>query len=189
MKNFIKGIIYGLVPHTFCILFVVFSVIGAVSLTAIFKKVLLIPYFFEFLVALSFVMATISAIVYLKRNDCLCGQGIKKKWKYLTILYATTIFVNIFMFSYVFPALANMNSNGFVSDKDAIVSITVKIPCSGHASLIIDELKKDPGVKNVVFSMPNNFKIDYDPKQTNPEKISSMEIFKTYKCNINGRDN
>lgn len=183
-KGILKGILYGLVPHTFCILFVVFSIIGAVSLTAVFKKFLLIPYFFHFLIFLSFIMATISAIVYLKRNDCLCGQGIKRKWKYLTILYGITIFVNMFMFSYVFPVLANINSKNLVFEDTTNLSITVQIPCSGHAPLIIDELKKDPGIKNIVFSMPNKFKIDYDPKQTNPQKISSMEIFKTYTCTI-----
>jgi len=159
--------------------------VGAVSLTAIFKKVLLTPYFFEFLVVLSFIMATVSAIIYLKRNECLCGQGIKKKWKYLTILYGTTIFINLFMFSYVFPVLANINSKNSISLQDEVVSITVQIPCSGHAPLIIDELKKDPGVKNVTFELPNKFKIDYDPDQTNSQKISSMEIFKTYACSIN----
>jgi hypothetical protein len=185
-KGLLSGLLYGLLPHTFCIAFVVFSVIGAVSLTAIFKKILLVPYFFQILVVLSFAMATISAVIYLKRNSCLCGSGIKKKWKYLTILYGLTIFVNIFMFSYVFPALANVTAGNIDVSGQQLesLSFSVAIPCSGHAPLIIDELKKDSGVKNVNFKMPNIFNIQYNPKETSVSKIESIDIFETYKLKV-----
>ena len=184
-KGFLSAIFYGLLPHTFCIGFVVFSVIGATTATAFFKDFLLIPYFFHLLVAISFVFATISAFIYLKRNDCLCAGGIKNKWKYLASLYLITIFVNLSVFFFVFPALANMGQANITGlDQLSALSIKVDIPCSGHAPLIIDELKKDNGVSAVKFAMPNTFEIKYNPQKTSPERITALEIFKTYKATI-----
>lgn len=185
-KGFLKGVFYGIIPHSVCIGFILFSIIGSVSIAGIFKKIMMIPYFIQGLIALSIVMATISAVIYLKRNNCLCGSGIKNKWKYLTILYGLTIFTNIFMFSYVLPALANINSNSanVSSENLANLSLAVQIPCSGHAPLIIDELKKDSGVKNVIFQNPDTFNVSYDPNQTSPDKIENLDIFKTYKLKV-----
>ena len=129
-------------------------------------------------------MATLSAFLYLKKNDCLCKQGIKSKWKYLAILYGITIFTNLFMFYGVFPTLANFNSSEINVGQLASLSLAVQIPCSGHAPLIIDELKKDNGIKNVNFKIPNLFNIEYDPNKTSLEKITAIEIFKTYKATI-----
>ena len=182
--GFLRGILYGILPHTFCILFIIFSVVGSVTATTIFKKVLVIPYFFTFLVIISFLFATVSAFIYLKKTDCFCLPGIKKKWKYLIILYATMILINLFFFTFIFPALANIN-NGVVIDKEkysASLSIVVKIPCSGHAPLIKDELLKINGVGQVFFKMPNIFDVKYNSNETSSGKILSMEIFKTYEA-------
>jgi copper chaperone CopZ len=83
--------------------------------------------------------------------------------------------------------MANINPQNFnVTGKQlASLSLKVEIPCTGHALLITDELKKDNGVKNVQFSAPNTFNVQYDKNQTSAEKIESMEIFKTYKAIIN----
>jgi len=185
-KSLLSGFLYGILPHTFCIGFIVFSVIGAATATAVFRKFLLVPYLFQLMVAISFVFATISAIIYLKRNNRLCLTGIKDKWKYLTILYLITALTNVLMFSVVFPALANKESNSINSQESflASTSISVAIPCSGHAPLIIDELKKDTGVGSIKFKMPNTFEIKYNPQKTSPEKIISLAIFKTYKAII-----
>ncbi|MFA5392396.1 MAG: hypothetical protein WC306_01730 [Candidatus Paceibacterota bacterium] len=180
----LSGILYGLIPHTFCIAFILFSTIGTVAATVFFKRFLLIPYFFYFLIFISLLLATISSVIYLKRTSCLCISGIKRKWKYITILYSTTILINLFMFFIVIPILVNASSNNTINQENnlANASITVQIPCSGHASLIINELKKDSGVGLITFEMPNIFKIKYDPKKTSPEKIVSLEIFKIYKA-------
>jgi len=178
----IRGILYSLFPHTFCFLFIIFSVIGSVAATSVMKKFLVIPYFFTFLVLVSFILATLSAFIYLRRANCLCFSGIKRKWKYLFTLYSTMILINLAMFTLVFPALANINSNGPL-DKEkysASLSLAVKIPCSGHASLIIDELKKNDWIGQVTFRMPNTFDVKYDAGKTSPEKILSMDIFKTF---------
>jgi len=186
-KGFLNGIIYGLLPHAFCIGFIVFSIIGATTFTVLFKNALMIPYFFHFLVAISFIFATISAIFYLKSKDCLCFSGIKSKWRYLTILYSVTILVNFFMFFAVFPVLANINSGSTTAQYQSQlkkITMAVDIPCSGHSILIIDELKNIQGVQDVKFEMPNNFEIKYDPTVTSVEKITSLDVFKTYKATI-----
>jgi hypothetical protein len=135
-------------------------------------------------VIISFVLATFSAFIYLKKTNCLCASGVKRKWKYLSILYATMIFINLALFVFVFPALANINSGGLLNTEkySASLSIAVQIPCSGHASLIVDELLKNKGVGQVLFKLPNIFSVKYNPTQTSPEKILSADIFSTYKA-------
>lgn len=196
-KGILSGLLSGLIPHFFCIAFAVFSIIGAATATTFLKKFLLIPNFFYFLIAISLLLATISSAVYLRKTDCLCPSGIKNKWKYISTLYSATILINLLMFFIVLPALANMNSQKEskenASSPEVIgrennlsrLSIDVEIPCSGHASLIIDEIKKNCFVDYVKFSMPNKFEIKYDPSKTTPEKIASLEIFKTYPAKIN----
>jgi hypothetical protein len=185
-RGILSGILYGLVPHSFCIAFILFSIIGAVTATAFLKNFMLIPYFFSILVFISLLLATISSVIYLKKTGCLCVPGIKSKWKYITTLYSTTILINLLMFFVILPALANINSENVVNQEEyaADLSINVQIPCTGHASLIIDELKKDSGVDFVQFRIPDIFEIKYDPNKTSPEKIVSLEIFKTYKATI-----
>lgn len=197
-SGILSGIIYGIIPHSFCIAFALFSIIGAVTATAFLKKILLIPNLFIFLVIISLALATVSSLLYLRKNRCLCALGIRNRWKYLLSLYSATILANLLMFFIVIPALANANSpqdpswqiagnqeTGLAKNGLATLSINVKIPCSGHSSLIIDELKKDSGVEFVKFKLPDNFEIAYDPRITSPEKITSLEIFKTYEAKIN----
>ncbi|MFA5084259.1 MAG: hypothetical protein WC475_02670 [Candidatus Paceibacterota bacterium] len=190
-KGFLAGIFYGLIPHTFCIAFVVFSVIGAATGTLLFKRFLLFPYFFQFLVFLSFLSATISALVYLKRNGILSWRGAKRKWKYLGILYGTTIFINLLFFFVIFPAVANLgsasktvSSAGDFQSSLASLTLAVDIPCSGHAPLVINELKGIIGVDSVKFKLPNLFEISYDSARTSPITIISLDIFKTFKAII-----
>jgi len=184
--GFLRGALYSILPHTFCIAFILFSVIGSVAATAFFKNFLIIPYFFTFLVIISFLLATFSAFIYLKRAKCLCLSGIKRKWKYLIVLYSTMILINVGLFAFVFPVLANINSGDTLNIEkyNSSLSMAVAIPCSGHASLIVDEIKKNNGVGQVVFRMPNIFDVKYDSKETSNEEILATEIFKTYKATI-----
>jgi len=55
-KSFFQGVLYGILPHSFCIAFVILSIIGATAVATIFRKFLLLPYFFEMLIGLSFVL-------------------------------------------------------------------------------------------------------------------------------------
>ncbi len=183
-RGILSGVFFGLIPHAFCIAFILFSVLGAVGATAVVKKFLLFPYFFHFLILVSLLLATLSSAVYLKKNYCLCVAGVKNKWRYVTTLYSATILVNLLMFFVVFPALANISPKNATDTTAnlADLSLSVQIPCSGHAPLIIDELKKENGVSSIAFQLPNIFKIQYDSQKTSPEKITALEIFKTYKA-------
>jgi hypothetical protein len=185
-KSFLKGLFLGIIPHTFCIAFIAFSVIGASTTTLFFKKLLMTPYLFQALIAASFLFATVSAVLYLKKSGALCAAGIKRKWKYLTSLYLTTILVNVFLFLVIFPAVANMKSaSSKISQSNlASISLEVQIPCSGHAPLIIDELTQNGGAEIAKFKLPNVFEVKYNAQKTSPEKIISLEIFKTYKATI-----
>lgn len=183
-KNGLKqGLLYGLIPHTFCILFIIFSILGATSVGFFAKTILLIPNLFSFLIIISLVFATLSAFLYLKKNNCLCLGKIKSKWKYLSTLYGTTLIVNLLIMLIIFPAVANSQGENLNRPLAAstVNYVEIGIPCSGHAPLIIDELGKDPGIQTVSFKLPNTFKIVYDPNITSIEKITSYSVFKDFK--------
>jgi plastocyanin len=107
-KGIIKGALFGILPHTFCILFIILSIFGATSGAVFLRRFFIIPYFFQILVAISFFFATFSAGFYLKRNGILSIDGIKRKWKYLTIMYSTTIAINLILFYLAIPAAGNI---------------------------------------------------------------------------------
>lgn len=186
-EGVLSGILFGLLPHSFCIAFALFSIIGAVTISGFMKKFLLIPNLFFLLVVVSIFLATLSSAIYLERSQCFCSSGLKRQWKYITTVYSVTILANLLMFFVVFPALANMHPKTAAVQGATSTSTTlqVKIPCTGHAPLIIDEIKKDSGVQSVEFDTPDVFKIKYDSNATSPEKIASAEIFKTYEATIN----
>jgi len=197
-KRILKGILYGLTPHVFCIAFVVFSILGATTATTLLKPLMLNPYFFYILVGLSLAFATISTGFYLKKNKILSLQGAKRQWKYLSILFGTTILVNLFFFMVIFPLAANLKSGltltgavkVLVSGKSGIQTfgsllvLQVEIPCSGHAPLIIGELEKINGVEKVNFRTPNLFDVNYDSAKTSEDTILALEVFKTYQAKI-----
>jgi copper chaperone CopZ/uncharacterized membrane protein YeaQ/YmgE (transglycosylase-associated protein family) len=179
-KGFLSGLLYGLLPHTGCIAFILFSIFGITAATAIFKPLLMSRYFFYGLIALSFVFATISAAIYLKRCNMLSKEGIKKKWKYLSILYGTSILVNIILFMVIFPIAANITSAGQTTPGDSKITLEVDIPCSGHAPLITEELKTIGGVNSVNFRFPNYFDVSYDSSKTSQEQILALKVFQEY---------
>jgi len=189
-SGFLRGLCYGLTPHIFCIMFAVFTIIGSTALTTLLKPLLLNPYFFYFLIALSFVFATISAVFYLKRAGILSFEGAKRKWKYLTVLYGTTISVNLLFFMVIFPVVANFNPGGnqlaaaIENTSLSSVSMEVAIPCSGHAPLIITELNKVNGVAGVKFKFPNLFQVTYDSSKASLADLVSPKVFQEYQATI-----
>jgi len=210
-KSSIKqGIIYGLIPHVGCIAFIIASVLGVTVATQFFKPLLLNPYFFYILILMSFIFATISAIFYFKKQGFITfnkskngseigfsPQGIKRKWKYLSTLYGTTIGINLLLFMIIFPLLANVSlsspsvTGAVVKAADSgaangisSIKLQVDIPCSGHAPLISNELKTINGVSEVQFNFPNIFDVKYDPAKTSKQQILSLEVFKTYKATV-----
>ncbi len=187
--GFLMGLVYGLVPHTFCILFIVLSVLGATAATSLIKQFLYIPYIFQIIVALSFVFATISAAFYLTRNGLLSMPGIKLKWKYLSVLYGTTVGINLLFFTVLFPlvATADFGRPALASTQVAAagaVTLQVDIPCPGHAPLIKDELGKLDGITGVRYQFPNSFQVTYDASRLTVQKILALEVFQEFKARV-----
>lgn len=189
-SGFLTGLIFGILPHSFCLAFLLFSLIGVVTLTTVFRRFLLIPYFFHVLVGLSLIFATISGLVYLKKCGLLSKEGLAKKWRYLLTLYGTTVGVNLLFFMLVFPMLANVNLNkkspAILSQRtsSSLVKMSVDIPCPGHAPLITGELKGMKGVNEVQFIYPNVFQVGFDASEVSQEQILNLEIFDTYKASV-----
>lgn len=187
-KFWLSSIAAGLLPHTFCILFVLFSILGATTATVFLKPLLLRKNFFYFLIILSFAFTTLPALLYLAKNGILSWRGIKRKWQYLALMYGLTILTNLALFLFIFPAAANFNRNQSkvlsTTAQTKEVVLKVAIPCSGHASLITNELKKNKGVESVKFILPNIFRVTYDTAITNAEEILGQEIFKSFKAAI-----
>lgn len=180
--GWIRGALFGLLPHSFCLAFIAFSVLGATGAAVFARQFLLLPHFFLWLMLASGLAATVSAAVYLKKTQNLCWRGLKRKKGYLVSMYAATAATNVLFMFVLFPAAANMQTAkaSSVAANLETITLTVDIPCSGHAPLIIDEIKTDPGVSSVAFSLPSTFTVSYDAAVTSPERIRSLDVFQTF---------
>jgi copper chaperone CopZ len=108
-------------------------------------------------------------------------------------MYGSTIGINLFLFMIVFPLLTNVSLasptiTGYSiipgTNNLSLIKLKVDIPCSGHASLISQELKSIDGVIEVKFSFPNVFDVKYDPVRTSKQQILSLKVFDTYKATV-----
>ena len=186
-NSLVQGLVYGLVPHVGCIAFIAASIAGATAAMNFFKPLLMNPFFFHVLVLISLMFATVSSVVYLRKNKFLSLTGIKRKWKYLSIMYSSTVGVNLLFFMVIFPLLANVsmaNVAGSLAGAESSVLLQVDIPCPGHAPLISEELQSIEGIRNIRFSYPNTFDVSYDSAQTSIEEIISLEVFSVYKAAV-----
>ncbi|MCX8163141.1 MAG: cation transporter [Candidatus Micrarchaeota archaeon] len=205
-NSLLSGLIYGLIPHTFCIAFILASILGVSLAVEFFKPFLLSPYFFYILIVLSIAIATFSALIYLKSVGLLSIEGIKKKWKYLFTLYGSTLTINLILFLFIFPIVTNfatastsdsallsfsnsnistnISSSNNSQNNFQLIKLSVDIPCSGHSPLISSELKKLNGVKAVKYDFPNYFTISFDPSKVTQQQILSLDVFKTYKASL-----
>ena len=184
-KGILEGLYYGLIPHTFCILFIIASVIGATFFTNLLRPLMLSTNFFYGLIVLSIVFATISAIFYLKKNNLLSIKGAVFKRGYLGLLYSITIFVNLAFFLVIFPAFSNFGGPGVPDNFDAQTTLKVDIPCSGHAPLILNELR-DSGFsgKYLGFEMADGFVVYYDSTTHTPQDILNLEVFQYFSAEV-----
>jgi hypothetical protein len=184
--NPFMGILYGLIPHVGCILFIIAAVLGTTVLMQFFKPLLLNRNIFYYLILISVVFATLSAYIYLRKNKLMSKAGIKKKKKYLTTMYGSTVGINILLIFLVFPFLAS--ATGGVTEAEAIGSdilkISVDIPCPGHAPLITNELSTIEGVKGSEYSFPNDFEVYFDSSITSQEEILSLGVFEEYPATV-----
>ena len=181
-KGFLSGILYGLIPHTGCIAFIVFTIIGVTAATSFFRPLLMNAYFFYILILVSFLFATLSAGIYLKKRDLFSFGGVKKKWRYLSVLYGTSIGINLVLFLLIFPIATNITSatGNVVLDDLSKITLKVDIPCPGHAPLITEELKTIDGVEAIKFRFSDYFDVSFDSLKTSQNEILSLEVFETY---------
>ncbi|OGJ13182.1 hypothetical protein A3K82_01215 [Candidatus Pacearchaeota archaeon RBG_19FT_COMBO_34_9] len=180
-----KGILYGIIPHIGCILFVIASILGSTILIQFFKPLLMNRNIFYYMIGISFAFATLSSVLYLRKNKMLSWNGIKRKKGYLAIMYGTTIGISLLFFFVIFPLTANIGGvTAQVVGTSSLLKISVDIPCAGHASLITGELKTINGVEGVQFSMPNIFEVYYDKSRTSKEQMLSLDVFKEYPAKV-----
>ncbi|PIZ41535.1 hypothetical protein COY35_00240 [candidate division WWE3 bacterium CG_4_10_14_0_2_um_filter_47_8] len=171
---FWSGLVYGLLPHSFCLIFLILSIGGSTAATAFFRNWLLMPAFFLYWWIFLFGLVVLSALVYLYRIRKLSWLGIKEKKGYLLTLFAAVVGINLLLYLVVFPLLTNLKalrlSKGevMVSGQTGLVTkiLKVEIPCSGHAPLVVDELQRIEGVREIRFRLPNFFEVSFDSSQT-----------------------
>jgi len=188
-NNPFAGILYGLLPHTGCILFIIAAILGSTVLLSLFKPLLMNRYIFHYLILISIGFATLSSFFYLRKQNCLSWKGIKNKKAYLSIMYGSTIGINLILFLLIFPMLANIGAvSAEEADDFSRLTISVNIPCPGHAPLITNELKTIKGVKGSEFKFPNDFNVYYDSSITNKNEILSLEVFNEYPATVISED-
>lgn len=187
-KSVLKGIAYGIIPHIGCIAFIIAAVLGATILMQFFKPLLMNRNIFYYLILISIGFATLSSIFYLRKNACLSWEGIKRKKGYLSIMYGSTVGINILLFFLIFPFVAGITGNVSAAEMTgaSLLSISVDIPCPGHAPLISSELKTIDGVKGSDYGFPNKFDVYYDPSITSEQDILSLDVFDEYPASIVG---
>lgn len=179
-QTFFQGLMYGIVPHIGCIAFLIGSVLGVSVLMQFFRPMLMSRYFFHFLVALSIGFATLSSAIYLKNNNLFSKAGIKRKWKYLTTMYTSTIGINMLLIFVIFPLTANAGSGDVDLSGTNSLLLSVDIPCSGHAPLIAEDLRSVNGVVQVRYLNLDKFSVAYDPNIATIDDIMSVEVFDPY---------
>jgi len=183
-KNWTKAISYALIPHIGCILFIIASILGTTVLIQYFRPLLMSRNIFYYLILVSIGFATMSSFFYLKRNKSLSWRGIHKKKGYQYIMYGSTVGVNIILFFFIFPFLANFTGASVANPDDYYsLSLRVDIPCPGHAPLISSELSTIEGVEGVEYSFPNKFEVFYSDPNLESE-ILSLEVFDEYPATV-----
>lgn len=189
-SNPLVGLAYGLIPHTGCIMFILGAVLGVTVLIQFFRPFLMNRYIFHYLILISVGLATLSSFLYLRKNGALSWEGIKSKKGYLSIMYGSTIGINLVLFIFIFPFLANITGNVSAAEipGSSVLSISVDIPCPGHAPLISNELITIEGVKGSDYSFPNDFDVYYDPLVTSEKEILSLEVFDEYPATVLDED-
>lgn len=180
-----KGIIYGLIPHCTCFLFILFTLIGITTISGFLKLFLtnaLFPYIF---IGISVSLPLITTYFYLKKESSLSFNGLKNNYKYIVTLFSTVLIINLIVVKIIFPTIINYNNTNEVKGlQTSKITLEVDIPCPAHAFLIIEELQDINGITNVQYRLPNFFDISYSQEKIDIENILSIEIFKEFEGKI-----
>ena len=181
-NNFKEALAYGLFPHIGCIAFIFGSILGVTFMMTLFRPLLMNRYVFHIMVVMSIVFATISSVLYLRKNGLFSFIGMKKKWKYLSTMYSVTIGANVFLLLVIFPMVAAASGgNVDLAGVDySTLRMDVDIPCAGHAPLIMEEVRQVNGVLDIEYITLGEFNVYYDGKITSQDEILSIEVFSQY---------
>lgn len=185
------GVIYGIIPHSFCIAFAALSIFGATTATSLIRPIVENQYFDLIMVVVAIIFATLSAVFHLASHKSLSFAGIKKSWRYLSILYITTIAINLILFFAILPAITKYSlkrGGNIITEENLYASydkltLEVAIPCSSHAFLVVDDLKKLKGVKDVRLN-DIYFDVYFDKKEVSIEQILGIDLFKEYSAKL-----
>lgn len=173
-----EGFLAGALPHIGCFAIILFAILGTTIANSFFKRFFFNYYYLPIIFALSLGIATFSAFLYIKKFS---DKSIKRHWKYLAVLYSSVIIINLLMIYLIFPYTSNISLNSnTISERSKILNLDFDIPCSGHAPLVISELKKVDGIENVKFISGKSFEIIYDPEKINKEQILKQDICKEF---------
>jgi len=93
-------------------------------------------------------------------------------------IFVGAVILIITLISIVYALNINSSSNLSTSALSEM-TLSVAIPCQGHASLIIGELEK-AGAHEVIFNSPNLFLVKYDSTKLDKSKILGLDVFKEY---------
>ena len=104
-------------------------------------------------------------------------------------MYGSTIGINLILFFFVFPLLANVSSAGETAyfenpENLRVAELKVNIPCPGHSFLISNELKTINGVIDVKYSFPDNFEVQYNKSQTSANDMLILDVFDEYPATL-----
>jgi len=183
------GVVYGILPHSFCIAFAALSIFGATTATSLIYPLVENKHFGQIMILIAFTFATLSAVFHLASHKMFSWAGIKKSWRYLVILYVTTIVVNLILFFAISPSFTRFALDKKGVDVEEIysgfskVTLEVNIPCSAHAFLVTDALGKLDGVKDVKLN-GTYFDVFYDKEVVSVDKILSIDLFKEYSAKV-----
>lgn len=181
-SGFREALAYGVFPHIGCIAFILGSVLGVTFMMTFFRPLLMNRYIFHIMVAMSIVFATVSSVLYLRKNGLLSYTGAKKKWKYLSTMYSVTIGANVLLLLVIFPLVAAASGGNIdLAGVDyGTLRMDVDIPCAGHAPLIMEEVRQVTGVLDVEYVTLGEFNVYYDEQTTSQDEILSIEVFGRY---------
>jgi len=168
VNGFWRGIVFAIIPHSFCILFVIFSIIGATFATQFLRQFLMLPFFVPILIGLSLLFASISAFFYLKRIGKLSLSGAKEKKNYLFILFSTTIVVNVLFFYFVMPMIGGIKPLA-ETKKDA--SVEFNSPVTAFSKEVGNDNVSDDA--KVVLGVVSS-----------PKTVSKIESIKTFDISV-----
>ncbi|MCX6773473.1 MAG: hypothetical protein NTY68_00555 [Candidatus Micrarchaeota archaeon] len=182
-SGLVEGIIYGLIPHTGCIAFIAFAILGATTMSALFQPLLMNRNLFYGLIMLSFAFATLSAAIYLNKRGLLSLQGISKAKGYLSILYGTTIGVNLLFFFVIFPMLVNAIPIGAQTSADLSASSSCPINsnesgCSNSPQAAVSPQEFAPLQQPILFSSSAMLKIQVDIPCSGHAPLIKQELSK-----------